>query len=344
MKTKSRSARPRIGRTRSAPGSEPRQCRAEGTRPSVRKNLLARQPVVWETGSRIAIAAVVPLVGLWAYWPSLIELVGVWVREPDYSHGFFVLPLAVTFLWFRRSAMPAVASDGHLLGAVLLALSVAMRYLGARYFLSFMEGWSLVVWVAAVITVFAGRRILWWAFPAIGFLVFMTPLPYSAEGLLSQPLQRVATKLSSWTLQLVGLPAFAEGNVILLDEHRLEVAQACSGLRLFVSVFALAYAYALFVKRERWEKLILLACAAPIAVVANAFRIVGTGLFLEIARTPSTRQFSHDLAGWLSIPVAAGLFWLTLWYLGRAFESDEVFDSAILVRERRIFTTSANRR
>jgi exosortase len=172
-----------------------------------------------------------------------------------------------------------------------------------------LDGWSIVIWVAAIVAVVGGRAALWWGLPAIGFLMFMTPLPFSAEGLLSHPLQRVATKLSCWTLQLMGQPAFSEGNVILVGDHRLEVAQACSGLRLFVSIFALAYAYAAIARRGWFDKGLLLIAAIPIAVVANAGRIVSTGLMLQIVSGKSAQRWSHDIAGWLSIPLAAALFW-----------------------------------
>src|SRR4029434_1076694 len=85
--------------------------------------------------------------------------------------------------------------------------------------------------------------LLVWCLPSIGFLWFMVPLPFGWETMASLPLQKIATKLSCYALQLLGQPAFAEGNVILLGEHQLEVAQACSGLRLFISVLAVAYGY-----------------------------------------------------------------------------------------------------
>ena len=85
--------------------------------------------------------------------------------------------------------------------------------------------------------------------PAIVFLVFMVPLPYRVEGLFRQPLQRLATEASCWSLQSLGLPALAEGNVIAIGDVRLEVAQACSGLRIFVSIIALAAAYAIVAPR-----------------------------------------------------------------------------------------------
>ena len=208
-----------------------------------------------------------------------------------------------------------------------------MRYLSARYFLGFLDAWSILPWVAAIVMMFCGRRVLWWSLPAIGFLWFMVPLPFSLEGTLSYPLQKIATKASCFALQTIGLPAFAEGNVIVAGDSRLEVARACSGLRLFMGVLALSYAYAVLVRRSWWERMLVLAAAVPIALIANAARIVLTGVLFQVFTSHDARLLAHDAAGWAMIPAAAALFWLLLWYLDRLLPEEELFDMAALVRE-----------
>jgi exosortase len=152
------------------------------------------------------------------------------------------------------------------------------------------------------------------------------------EGMLSLPLQKVATKISCWGLQLLGQPAIAEGNTILLGDQHLEVAQACSGLRLFVSILALAFAYLMLVRRTWWEKLLLLASVIPIAIIANSTRIIVTGLLYQFVSSETAKHFSHDFAGWAMIPLAALFFWLVLWYLGKLFHEQLQMDIGSLVR------------
>src|SRR6185295_4454122 len=101
---------------------------------------------------------------------------------------------------------------------------------------------------------------------------FMVPIPYSAERWLSVPLQSVATKLSAATLVFLGQPAISEGNTILLGDDRLFVAEACSGMRIFVGVFALAFAFVLFSHWKVWLKVFVLLAALPIAIVTNVIR------------------------------------------------------------------------
>jgi exosortase len=164
----------------------------------------------------------------------------------------------------------------------------------------------------------------------------MVPLPFRIEGQLSAPLQRIATKLSTAALQTLGQPAFDEGNVILLGEERLEVAQACSGLRLFVSVLALTYVYIAITHRQWWEKLLLALASIPIAIIANSARIVTTGLIYEATKSEWFRKLAHDSAGWGMILFAAAAFWLLLWFIGRVIQEEETADLATLVKQAKI--------
>jgi exosortase len=162
---------------------------------------------------------------------------------------------------------------------------------------------------------FGGKALCRWCLPAIGFLFFMIPLPYGMERWLSLPLQRIATAISSWVLQCLGQPAIAVGNTIWVGNHTLEVEQACSGLRIFVGILALAYAYLLFVRQSWWERLFIFASVIPISLIANGARIVATALLQQYASSEAAKRFSHDFAGWMMIPFAAGLFALVLWYV-----------------------------
>ncbi len=284
----------------------------------------------------IVIAALLALFA-WYYWPTMERLVATWMHEPDYSHGFFVVPVALCFLWARRDRFPGAAADGiHWAGLLPLAVSIAMRLAGAKYYLEALDGWSILFWVAGVVWLFCGPRVLWWSLPAVLFLWFMVRLPFRFERELSFPLQTIATNVSCWVLQLLGQPALPEGHTIVLGDHLLEVEQACSGLRIFVGIAALAYAYVVLVRRVWWEKGLLLLSALPIAIIANASRVVVTGLLFQwCAEGETAKRFSHDAAGWVMIPFAAALFALVLWYLDRVWQEVEVVDVGAIARRAR---------
>jgi len=279
--------------------------------------------------------AILLLVFAWAYYPTIVELVKSWRTQPDYSHGYLVVPLALFFLWAKRDRFPGLRSSVSWAGLTLIFVSIAVRFLGARWFLGSVDAWSMLFWVAGVVWLLCGRWVLWWSLPSIAFLWFMIPLPYSAERMLSLPLQKIATRLSVWVLQTLGQPAWAAGNTILIGADKFEVAQACSGLRIFVGITALAFAYAVLVRRSWWERALILASTIPIALVANATRVVVTVLLFQHVSGEASKKFSHDFAGLAMIVYATALFALVVWYLGKVVGRIEQVDvSSVVARSR----------
>jgi exosortase len=158
-----------------------------------------------------------------------------------------------------------------------------------------------------------------WAWPALAFLVFMLPLPHRIAVAMAEPLQNFATVTSSFTLQTLGFPALAEGNVILLNDVDIGIVEACSGLRMLVIFFALSTGVALLIRRPLWERLLLVASAVPIALVVNILRITATGICYDQIGKGWTDAVFHDLAGWLMMPAALVLLAVELCVLRRLF-------------------------
>jgi exosortase len=290
---------------------------------------------VWKV-SMYAIAGAMLLGSfLWAYWPTLLNFIKAWNNEPDYSHGYLVPPLALCMLWFRRDRLTLEKPTWRIIGLLLIFFSIAIRGFAAKYYLDPVDGWSILIWVAGVVCFLWGWRVCWWSLPAVVFLGFMVPLPFRMERWISMPLQGIATQVSGWILQLFGQPALVKGHTILLGEHYLEVEQACSGLRIFVGIGALAFAYIVFTRRAWWEKGVLLLSVIPIAILANSSRIVATGLLYRYASSEAAKKFSHDAAGWVMIPLAAAMFGLVLIYMSRLTQEIEQLDVADVWRSTR---------
>lgn len=261
----------------------------------------------------LAVAAVLFSVFVWAYWSTFVELVSIWDSSPDYSHGYLVIPLAAWFLWRRRNALPYLDIRPSWWGLSLIALAAGLRLVAARFYFPEFDGISLPLWVGGILWLLGGGALARWAAPALAFLLFLVPLPASIETLLSQPLQALATSMSTWVLQSLGQPAIAEGTTILLNDNVLEVERACSGLRMFYGILALAVAYIIVTRARLYVSLIMLAAVAPVAIAANIMRITATGLLYEYVSGDVARHFSHDLAGILMIVLAVALFGCVLW-------------------------------
>ncbi len=256
---------------------------------------------------------------VWAFGNNLLDLVGIWSTNEQYSHGFLVLPFAALLLWLRRDKLDAAAVRPSLWGAGLLAAGIGLRLFGAYYFYLWLDRVALVPCAAGLCLLLGGRAAWRWAWPAILFLLFMIPFPYRMESALSGPLQRMATVSSTYFMQVLGLPALAEGTLIQLNDAAIDVVEACSGLRMLVVFFALSAAVALVIRRPLTDRLIVLASAIPIAVLANIARITVTGILHQAIDSATANAFFHDVAGWLMMPLALGLLALELKVLSRLF-------------------------
>jgi exosortase len=270
-----------------------------------------------------------PLVCLvWAFWTTLGDLVGAWNSNPQYSHGFLVPGFAAFLLWLRRDKLdPAEIGTGkwHLwIGAGLLAVGIALRLAGTWYFFISLDPFSLMPCVAGIVLLVGGRGAWRWAWPAVLFLVFMIPLPYRVASAMSVPLQRLATVSSTYVMQTFGMPALAEGNVILLNEHEIGIVEACSGLRMLVVFFALSTAVVLVLQRHWVDRAIILASAIPIALVSNILRVTTTGMMYEAGYGEMANHYFHDVAGWLMMPLALGMLWVEVAVLSRLFIDEPI--------------------
>jgi exosortase len=254
---------------------------------------------------------------LWAYWPTIGELAHRWSTDSQYSHGYLVPFFAVILLGLRRQQLETVTFGFRWWGLPLLALGTLARLAGTYLYFDWLEAASLLPCLAGLAVLLGGTRALRWALPSIAFLVFMIPFPYRLEVAAAGPLQRIATLLSTYALQTCGLPAIAEGNVIILEDVRIGVVEACSGLSMLETFFALAVAVAIVIPRIWWEKVVLVLSAIPIAVVVNVIRITITGILHETAGSELANMVFHDLAGWIMMPMALGLVWIELTVLSR---------------------------
>jgi exosortase len=262
---------------------------------------------------------------VWAFWTTFVELAQTWNTNPQYSHGFLVPGFAALLLWLRRDQLrkslgqTAAGFLPRCLGAALLLAGLAMRLAGTYWYFISAESIALLPCIAGIVLLVGGRPLWRWAWPAVLFLAFMIPLPFRVASALSGQLQWVATLTSTFVMQTLGLPALAEGNVILLNEHQIGIVEACSGLRMLVVFFALSTAVVLLVRRHWIDRLLILASAIPIALISNIIRITATGLMYEAGYSELANHAFHDAAGWLMMPIGLGFLWIELWVLSKLF-------------------------
>jgi exosortase len=263
------------------------------------------------------------VVFLLCYWKTLVAMELQWRTEPDYSHGYLIIPLSVILLYSRRDSFPGYSSKFSWAGLILICVAGTLRLISSLSYMDFLDGWSIVPWVAGIVWMLAGGKALRWALPAILFLFLLVPLPYRVETLLSWKLQSVVTLLSAEVLRTMGLPAIAEGNTIWIGDLQMLIEEACSGLRIFVSMGAFAFFWASIIHRAWIDRIVVLAAALPMAIVANTIRVVGTCCSFYYL-DPQTAKTLHDWEGVLMVFLAAGLLWCVMFFWQKLYYPEEI--------------------
>jgi exosortase len=245
---------------------------------------------------------------IWVYAPVLAGLVRQWSSDDNYSHGYFVIPLAAYFAWERREALLGAPRQPSAAGAALVAASLLLLVAGTLGAELFLTRVSLVGVLAGSVLFVWGRapfRLL--LFP-MAFLLLMIPLPAIVFNQIAFPLQLLASQVGETAIAAAGIPVLREGNVLHLPARTLEVAEACSGIRSLVSLLMLAIVLGCFTEPRMPARVLLVVAAVPIAILANAARVAGTGLVAEWVSPAAADGFFHSFSGWLIFIVAfAGL-------------------------------------
>ena len=220
---------------------------------------------------------------VWFYWLWIRGLVNVWSTQDEYLYGFVVPIFAVYLLWLRRNMIASIAGRGSWWGVPVLAIWAAIYCTSVYFNYGSLPEYSMLAFLAGVAIFVGGWRGLHWSWPAIVFLIFMIPLPGATQSAFSQVLQSVATRLSVFVIQTLGLPAMAIGHLITVNDHQLNVETVCSGLKMLMLFFAMCVGMAFVVQRPLWERIVMVVSAVPIAVASNVARIVVVALVCELA-------------------------------------------------------------
>jgi exosortase len=249
------------------------------------------------------VGAVALAIGV-TYGTVIASLVRQWANDDNYSHGFFVFPLAVYFAWERRDALARAAIRPHFAGALLIGASLLLYLAGVLAAELFLTRVSLVGVIAGSVLFIRGwpsMRIL--AFP-IAFLLLMIPLPAIIFNQIALPLQLVASQMGEGVIAAAGVPVLREGNILHLPSRSLEVVEACSGIRSLVSLLMLAIVLGYFTEPSVGPRILIAVAAVPLAIVANAARVAGTGLASEWVSPAASDGFFHTFSGWIMFVVA----------------------------------------
>ncbi len=251
--------------------------------------------------SRVVLLWLIPVIGVLVmlYWSIANALVMDWYNDPDYSHGFLVPLLSLYFVWERWDEIRQATIEPSWWGSVLLGFGLFMLVVGLIGAELYTQRCSLMAVIAGLVLLLFGWKIMWILSLPIIFLIFMVPLPAIVVNTIAFPLQLFAAKTATFCLFSLGIPVLREGNLISLAGTTLEVAEACSGLRSLLSLLALGTVYGYFSQSIIWKRWALVLLSIPIAILANAIRVSGTGILAHYWGVEAAEGFYHAFEGWI---------------------------------------------
>jgi exosortase len=243
------------------------------------------------------------------YAPTLKLLVWQWYNDADYSHGFLVPILSAYLIWARRDKLRSIPRNPSSWGMVVVLFSIGVMYLGSLGAENSLARLSFIGVICGLIVYFVGSKALRaMAFP-IAFLLFAIPMPTVVYNEIVFPLQFIASKFATGTLEMLNLfPIMREGNVLILPGMRLEVVEACSGIRSLMSLLALAAGYGYVVERSVAVRWFMVLAMVPLAIVSNGLRIMITAIMAHYIGPKAAEGFMHEFSGWVIFVVATILF------------------------------------
>ena len=253
--------------------------------------------------------AALPLIGLLVsfailYRNVIAKLVYDWGHDDNYSHGFLIVPIALYFAWERRKRLLDARRQPSGLGLVVLLgsiMTLLAGILGAELFLTRV---SIVGVIAGGVLYVLGWQHLRILTLPIAFLMLMIPIPAIIFNQIAFPLQLMASRAGETALTFWGIPVLREGNVIVLANTTLEVAEACSGIRSLVSLLTLGIIYSYFTDQRQWVRIAVTLSTIPIAIVSNGLRVAGVGVAAHYFGGEVATGFVHTFSGWVLFVVA----------------------------------------
>lgn len=252
---------------------------------------------------------------LWivAFIPVYPSLIHAWLNHSNNSHGLLVPLISLYFMWKKKEKLKLVEIYNSNWGAAILAVSLALYVVSYAGHIAFISRAMIVFSLIGLVLFTLGKSVLYLlAFP-LCYLLFMVPVPDSIISLVSFPLQLFATKISTFLIHALSIPAYCEGNIVYFAQTQLEVAEACSGIRSIMSFTMLSFIFA-YIMDKNWNKRILLVLSAiPLAFFANIVRVTGTGILAHFYGDQVARGFLHEFSG-LAV-FAFGFILLSLEYL-----------------------------
>lgn len=274
------------------------------------------QAVIWKE-SPVVFAALFLAIALTIllFQEGLSLMIHAWNEQEEYSHGYLIPFITLFLIWQKKDVLQTMPFSGAWAGSVLTLggmLFFLLGQFGASYSLI---QYAFVVALFGLALAFTGWSAFKVIFVPLLFLAFMVPLPGFINQGISNELQLLSSQLGVAVVRLWGISVYLEGNVIDLGTYKLEVAEACNGLRYLFPLMTFGLIAAYFFKVALWKRVVLFASTIPITIIINSARIGLIGVTVEYWGPSMAEGLLHDFEGWAMFMLCTGVLALEMWLL-----------------------------
>ena len=278
-----------------------------------------------DTRRTILLGLVLLAAAIAAFSGGLLELVTRWSQQEEYSHGFLIPVISIWMLWSRREALVANLREPSWFGLPLILLAALMLVIGELSALFLLSQIGFIIALLGIVLTLGGPPLLRVTFIPIVFLVFASPLPYFVDSELSWRLQLISSDLGVFFIRLFGVPVYLTGNVIDLGNYKLQVAEACSGLRYLYPLLSLGFLAAYLFQAPIWQRALVFLSAIPVTIVMNSIRIGLVGLLVDRWGIEQAEGLLHFFEGWVIFTACAAILAGEIWLLARVGSGKRFF-------------------
>ncbi|MFW5444467.1 MAG: VPLPA-CTERM-specific exosortase XrtD [Methylococcaceae bacterium] len=275
---------------------------------------------------------------------ALIYMFDSWERE-EYSHGYLIPVISFWFIWSNKQAVSKCIGSGSWVGIWVVVIGLIIGIMGelaALYVVTQYAFLMILYGLSLALLGWKGVRLMWFS---LAYLFFMIPLPAFLYNTLSSQLQLISSQLGVAVIRLMDISVFLQGNVIDLGVYKLQVVEACSGLRYLFPLASFGFLCAYFFRAKFWMRTIVFLTTLPITVIMNSFRIGVIGILVEYWGIEQAEGFLHDFEGWIIFIGCLAVLFAEMWLMilifmpGKTFSQVFVVDAVVPIAE---FTTSSS--
>lgn len=279
-----------------------------------------------EAAHRLVISGLLAAIALVTFGGSLLNLVHRWQTQEEYSYGYLIPVIVGWLLWTRRRAIVASVGQPSWIGPSLILVAALMHVVGRLSALFFLSQLGFILVLFGIALGVGGYSLLRVVFVPLLYLIFAIPMPYFIEASLSWRLQVVSSQLGVFFIRLSQIPVFLQGNVIDLGNYKLQVVDACSGLRYLYPLLSLSFLAAYLFQTSMRQRVLVFLSAIPITILMNSLRIGLVGITVDTFGPQAANHALHMFEGWVIFLACAGVLVAEMGILARFASGKSFFE------------------